>query len=318
MKRISRKHRTLLMTASILALFIGSYGYAVATKDVLDDEARRSAHGRFVSLSMGKVHYELAGPEQGRPVVLIHGFATPSLIWDNNFNELVNAGFRVLRYDHFGRGFSDRPDAVYDRDLYDRQLLELLQKLNISMPVHLVGLSMGGAVAVTFADRHAEMAASLCLIAPAGYPVREPLTVKLARLPLLGDYLMTVAGDPFVLAGVKRAFVHPDSLPQFEAKFRVQMRYRGFSRALLSTMRHMNMHNLGESYERIGRQNKPLLLIWGREDSVLPFANSEKIKNAVPRTEFHAVEGAGHNVNYENPEVVNPILRSFLQNRAGA
>jgi pimeloyl-ACP methyl ester carboxylesterase len=218
----------------------------------------------------------------------------------------------VLRYDHYGRGFSDRPDVVYDRDLYDQQLLELLQKLDIEPPVHLVGLSMGGAVATIFADRHPEWVNKLGLIAPAGYPIEEPLVVKIVTLPILGDYLMAVVGDRVILEGVKDAFVYPEKLPAFEEKFNVPLQYAGFQRAVLSTLRHMDMNNLGETYQRVGQQQKPVLLLWGHKDKVLPYANSEKVREAIPHLEFRDILGAGHNLNYENPEIVNPMLQEFL------
>jgi pimeloyl-ACP methyl ester carboxylesterase len=307
------KLKVLAVLTLIAAVFVGSYVYAILRKDLIDDAARKSAAGRFIKLSKGIVHFEMAGPEKGQTVVLIHGFTTPFFIWDNNTDELLEAGFRVLRYDHYGRGFSDRPDLVYDRELYDQQLLEILQKLEIKLPVHLVGLSMGGAVAVTFADRHPDMVSKICLIAPAGFPIKQPLPVKLAKTPILGDYIMALVGDRVVLAGVKKAFVNPEKLPAFEKKFKVQMKYRGFKQALLSTMRYMQMHNLGQTYQRVGKQNKPLALIWGRKDRILPFANSEKVMLAVPHADFQAIEGAGHNANYENPQMVNPILLKFLQ-----
>jgi pimeloyl-ACP methyl ester carboxylesterase len=63
----------------------------------------------------------------------------------------------------------------------------------------------------------------------------------------------------------------------------------------------------------VGRQKKPVLLIWGTKDAVLPFHNSEKVKAAVPHLLFHAIEGGGHNSNYENAVVANSILLKFFQ-----
>lgn len=308
------KPRLTKLTAPILSILIIALlsGCAITRKEILDDDARKTAPGQFIELSKGVVHYEMKGPVERETVVLIHGFATPSFIWDNNYDELVNAGFRVLRYDHYGRGFSDRPELKYNSNLFDQQLTELLTSLNVKLPVHLVGLSMGGAVAINFADRHPEMVSKIALIAPAGFPFKESFAMKLAKLPILGDFLMSVAGDRFILSGVKEAFVNPEKLPAFEKKFKVPMKYRGFNEALLSTMRHMNMKSLGDTYGRVGKQERPVLLIWGRQDDVLPFKNSEKVKEAIPHVLFHAIKGAGHNLIYENPEIVNPILYEFL------
>ena len=289
--------------------------FSIHKKPVLTDEGRKSAPGQFIQLSNGTIHYELTGPENGQTVVMVHGFTTPYFVWDYNVDNLTTAGFRVLRYDHYGRGFSDRPNVVYDRNLYDQELIELLQKLNIKLPVNLVGLSMGGAICVIFADRHPEMVSTISLIAPAGFPLEEPVAIKLAKAPLIGDYIMAVLGDRIILKGIKKAFVNPERLPEYEEKFKAQMKYKGFNQSLLSTIRHMNMDQLSDAYERLGKQKTPVLLIWGNKDQVLPFSNSKKVKAAIQHVEFHEIENAGHNVNYENPEMVNPFLVKFLLNQ---
>ncbi len=284
-------------------------------KEIMDETARENASGEFVSLTQGVVHYELSGPPDAQTVVMIHGFTTPYFVWDKNYNDLLEAGFRVLRYDHFGRGYSDRPDVTYDRDLYDQQLFELLKALDIRKPVCLVGLSMGGAISIIFSDRHPEQVSKICLIAPAGYPMKEPLSMKLVKMPILGELLMMTVGDRIVLEGIKIAFSKPGQISEFEEKFKVQMKYKGYTSALLSTLRHMNMNDLGDVYDRVGKQKKPVLLLWGTEDKLLPLSNSEKVRKAIPHLEFHAIDGAGHNLNYENFNEANPILTEFIKGK---
>ena len=113
---------------------------------LLEDKARASLPGNSVALSDGVTYYEMGGPPRGNPVVLIHGFSVPNFIWDPTFAALTQAGFRTLRYDLFGRGYSDRPKARYDKALFVRQLAELLEVMKFPQ-VDLVSLSMGGVVA---------------------------------------------------------------------------------------------------------------------------------------------------------------------------
>ena len=68
-----------------------------------------------------------AGRPDGRVVVLAAGFSVPYYIWDPTFAALTGAGFRVLRYDYYGRGYSDRPAIPFTDEMYVRQLDELLQ-----------------------------------------------------------------------------------------------------------------------------------------------------------------------------------------------
>ncbi len=96
-----------------------------------------------MELTDGIVRYEMAGPPDGQVVVLLHGFFNAYFVWDNTFDALAQADLRVLRYDLYGRGYSDRPNTQYDRDLFDRQLVNLLAALDVTRPVDLVGPSMG-------------------------------------------------------------------------------------------------------------------------------------------------------------------------------
>jgi pimeloyl-ACP methyl ester carboxylesterase len=308
LRRVAIVLAVLLVVVAVIA-----YVWAIESKEVLDAVARKEAPGGFTRLPAGTVHFEMSGPPDGPTVVLIHGLTTPSFVWDHNVQALTDAGFQVLRYDHFGRGYSDRPDIVYDRDLYDQQVHLLLDKFQVEPPVHLVGLSMGGAVAVTFTDRHPDMVASVSLLAPAGFPIEEPWYLTMAKVRLVGDYFMTVFGDRLIRNGVRNAFVDPDGLGDFEAKFEVQLRYRGLRQAVLSTLRSMGMFDLGDTYHRVGKLEKPALLLWGRRDAVLPFDNSAKVLEAIPHAEFHAIDVAGHNLNYEDSEIVNPLLVDFLE-----
>jgi pimeloyl-ACP methyl ester carboxylesterase len=83
-------------------------------------------------------------------VILVHGFSVPYYIWDGTYDSLVQAGFHVIRYDEFGRGFSDRPDVIYDPVLYRNQLHDLITSLKLQTPVSLAGVSFGGAVVSDF------------------------------------------------------------------------------------------------------------------------------------------------------------------------
>jgi len=278
----------------------------------LDETTREGLPGSFVKLPDGVVHYEMAGPPDGPVVVLIHGFSVPYYIWDPTFGALADAGLRVLRYDLYGRGYSDRPDVVYDEEIFDRQLLHLLPALDVGEPVAPIGLSMGGPIAVLFAERHPEMVRKLCLIDPAGFPMRVSATAKLIFAPILGELVLSLFGDQLLVAGLANDLYRPANHPEYMEQYRAQMRYKGFKRAILSTGRHMPMGEMAASYERVGRQGRPVLLIWGREDRTLPFETHKRVLQAIPNAEFHAIEEAGHIPHYERPEAVNPLLIEFL------
>ena len=281
-------------------------------RQTLDEKARADAPGGFVTLSEGVTHYETAGPTGGPTVVLIHGFSVPAFIWSPAFETIGEAGFRVVRYDLFGRGYSDRPQGPYGRGRFDRQLLDLIAALELGPSVDLMGLSMGGAIAVDFTDRHSDMVSSLTLIAPAGLPMKTLWTLRLLHVPLLGELLMATAGRRVLVSSLIRDFRMPELLPALTPQYLAQMRYRGFTRALLSTIRHGPLRGMAPAYRRVGDRNLPILLIWGREDTTVPFALSERVRAATPNAEFHAIDGGGHVPHMEQPELVNGHLVNFL------
>lgn len=296
----------------IVLIFLMTYSLIDQEKIKLNDTVRASLPGQFVKLSLGVVHYELAGPENAPTIVLVHGFSVPYYIWDRTFAALTQAGFRVLRYDLYGRGFSDRPEKDYNLDLYDSQLEELLPALNIQGPIDLVGLSMGGPIVASYANHHSDQVRSLILIDPEVAPVSIRQIFPL-NLPLVGEYFMTVFVAPVQLPKSQSAdFFRPDKFPDWEAMFRVQLQYKGFRRAILSSIRFMPSMDAAAEYSAVGKQNMPVLLIWGREDKTVSAADIQQLKELIPGIEYHIIEAAGHIPQYERPEVVNPLLVNFL------
>ena len=239
-----------------------SYRFRGETK-MLDAEARASAPGQFIAGSDGLIQHEMAGPTEGQTVVLIPGRSIPYYLWNPTFKALAEAGFRVLRYNLYGRGYSDRPDVVYDRALFERQLLSLLAALKIESPVDVVGVSMGGAIAVGFTDRYPAKVRKLGLIDPAGLPVTSSLAKRLVQAPVIGEWLMDLLGERILVAGIPNDFYRPEGFPEYQAQYPPQLRYIGFKQAVLSTLRHGPLANMAEAYQRVGQQNRPVCwLVW--------------------------------------------------------
>ena len=162
------------------------------------------------------------------------GFSVPYYIWDPTFKALTDAGFRVLRYDYYGRGFSDRPDVPYTQAFYVRQLAELLDSLKITDSIDLVGLSLGGAHCHQLRGclSRPRAVAHLCgpVVQDAGVAAascQHAVAVELLRrLVAERGWADEQLGD----------FLHPERFPDWPDRYRVQLQYRGFRRARLSEL----------------------------------------------------------------------------------
>ena len=279
----------------------------------LTQEERARLPGEFIKLSDGVTHYELGGPVDGQVVVLVHGFSVPYFIWDPTFEALTKAGFWTLRYDLYGRGYSDRPNEGYDVDLFERQLSDLLDALGFKEKVNVVGLSMGGIISAAFAIRHPKRVAKLGLVDPAGFPLNLPLTFRLLTVRGLGEVMLNFVGVRNLENSIASDFYEPKHIKEFMELYSPQMEYKGFRRAILSTIREGVLDRRFEIYEGVGMSDLPVLLVWGVEDNTVPFRHSAALVEAIPQVEFHPIEEAGHIPHYEKPEVVNPILIEFLR-----
>ncbi len=279
----------------------------------LIQETRSGLPGSYIELEQGVTHYELAGPKQAPLVVLVHGFSVPYFIWEPTFVSLVSVGLRVLRFDLFGRGYSDRPVIRNDVNLFVDQLSQLLEALDVQQRVSLVGLSMGGVISAAFTARYPQRVSRLALIDPAGFPLGYSWAFKLLRFPLLGEILFSLQSSGNLENSMASDIYDPKHIQKFLERYRPQMKYRGFRRSLLSTLRSGILQDGLGWYRKVGKLDLPVQLVWGQEDGTLPFKYSRDLVAAIPQVDFHPRPGLGHIPHYEKPEVVTPLLLELLR-----
>ena len=304
-----------LSVGVIILMAAGAYFFAVSNLKKLDDVARKKAPGQFVELSEGKVHYQWHGPVDGDVTVLVHGFSTPSFVWRGLLEPLTGAGLRVLTYDNYGRGWSDRPETDNDADLFDRQLVELLDSQGVKPPFNLLGYSMGGAISVNYLSRHPGKAKRLALIAPAGFPDAQGAMAKLVsmvNLPVIGDWFMAVIGKGLMIDGLSKPENQSSAIPDIVERYIEQISYKGYLRSLVSTIRHFPLYELQAQYDQVGKQALPVALVWGDLDTVVPYLNAELVIRAIPRLHMTTIEGGHHSITYTEAEkVAAPLVRFF-------
>jgi pimeloyl-ACP methyl ester carboxylesterase len=306
MKMIKRILLILLLTIAVTGIY---YWIRFSTNNletkVMNEEARKNAPGKFIKLTGGITHYESGGADTGKPIILVHGFSVPYYIWDATYDSLAQNGFHVIRYDEFGRGYSDRPDVIYDPAFYSTQLYDLITALKLKTPVNVAGLSFGGPVITDFAVRHPELVDKLILIDPVYSNTRLDKSELVANYEMALNHEKQASGQ---LTDVK----YPDKFPGWADKYKVQMQYKGFRHALISTRKHYYGDITISNYQRLGSLHKKVLLIWGREDETVPFHFSDSIRKRLP-VDFFPVDDARHLPHLEKPALVNQKIISFLR-----
>ena len=298
---------------SVLALLIAFPYLREALRPPMDDAARQDAPGAFLQLSQGVTHYRWIGPTRGPVAVCVHGLTTPSAVWEAVARGLADQGFRVLVYDLYGRGYSDRPRGAQDQAFFLRQLDDLLAAQEIGGDITLLGYSMGGAIVTAFAAREPERVRRVILLAPAGMGHDPGRLARLIRdLPGLGDWLMLLRFPALHRKSTEAERALPFGVEGIIDYQQAELGRRGFVPAVLSSLRGILSQRLEEAHRRISREDIPVLAIWGREDVVIPITAMGVLAqwNRIARHEV--IAGAGHGLTYTHASAVVAAIEAEL------
>ena len=276
-------------------------------------EDRRDAPGEFIELSQGITHYQWHGPVRGPIAVCVHGLTTPSFVWQGLTAGLTAMGYRVLTYDLYGRGYSDRPKGDQTDAFFLQQLEELLQSQEVTEDFTLIGYSMGGAISTCFTAKHPDMVRLLVLLAPAGMSMATGRIAQIIRhTPIVGDWLMMALFPARHKKEVEAERGLPSSVPDITDLQIRELEYQGFTTAVLSSLRGILGRELKSEHRTIHQSGVPVLAIWGRDDVVIPLSAMGKLTGWSRSTRQEVIEGAGHGLTYTHTDQVLEILGERL------
>ena len=308
--------KTLIIAAIVLIVIItlfSVYTSANIEKKDLDDAARAQLGGSYIKLPDGTTHYELTGPETGQVVVLIHGATTPMYIWDAQAGPLSGAGYRVLRYDMYGRGYSDRPEGDYSQAFYRKQLADLLDALKITQPVDLAGVSMGGGLAMDFTANHPGRVKNVVLVSPMINSIKNDTNFKLMRIPVFGEFLTRLIAVKVMSDRAAQLVQQSPRAAEYARIFSDQTRFKGFEKASLAAARSDAWADYTADYQAAGKQDRSILVIYGTEDNDISAEMVQAMRKALPNAQFKQLDNIGHDPQVVVPEQVNSLILDFLK-----
>jgi len=280
----------------------------------MNDGNRGTAPGRMIDLPQGRTHIRWDGPEDGRVMVLVHGLTTPSFGFDAMTQALVSQGYRVLRYDHIGRGFSDKSEIAQTARFFVTHLDAILEHEGVSDPLTLLGYSMGGSVVTAFAQEHPDRIKQVILLAPAGIELNETPAMRFARsVPLLGDWTMEVLGRYLLRKNLLKQRQDRIEVGGVVDKQLAEFGRRGYLRAVLSSMRGMLADRQEQAHKDLASKVIPVAAIWGEADTVIPLSGSAKLTQWNHRAVQETIKGAGHELAYTHPVEVVDAIRKLVR-----
>ncbi|HEV8669748.1 MAG TPA: alpha/beta fold hydrolase [Candidatus Limnocylindria bacterium] len=263
---------------------------------------------------------------RGDAVLMIHGVGGWAENWREVMTPIARSGRHAIAFDLPGFGQSDPPGDVEHfgpRDpFYPRFIGALLDELGIRS-AHLVGNSMGGAVAYTAAVSQPERTRSLALVAGGGVGTEVALFLRLCTLPGVAA-LSRVFGRPEQARDVLRTCFHDSRrIPELlydEAERYGFASFGEFVRALRSGVTIFGVRqSVREHWVALApRFAGPVIVIWGRQDRVLPVAHAAEAEDVMPQARVELIDDCGHLPQVERTEVFLAALLPFLDRAEAA
>ncbi len=290
--------------------------------DTVPERSLADPDSRFISVNGIEVHYKTAGnPEEGPSFVLLHGFGSSLYSWQKVMDDLSSYGF-VVAFDRPAFGLTERPlpgdwqgRNPYSSEAQVELTLELMDALGVQEAV-LVGNSSGGAVAAELGLSHPERVLGLLLADAAIYRMGGPPrwsrwllhTPQLNRLgPLFMRQLAGAPGQGFLEA----AWSDPNRIDEATREaYRKPLRAENWDRALWELSKASREAALEE---RLGGLERPVLVLSGDGDRIVPPDLSERLSSDLPQAEYALLPGCGHLPQEECPELFMEVVDRWLR-----
>ena len=276
----------------------------------LDEWSQKHAPGKFIDLNGRSTHYIEKGA--GEPLILIHGFNMDLATWHYNIDALASL-YKVYAIDLWGLGYSTRQPLDHGFDLFVEQVGLFMDVMEIKKAT-LMGHSMGGGIAITFAVRHRQRVDKLVLVDSVGLPFKMALRAKLFKMPGVAEFLMGMNNDYLRKKNLKELWLH-DGEYLTEERFTTVSQFQkiqGSTEILLAILRKDFFQELSPEIDRLGQMDVPALIVWGRHDAAVPFHVGEEIHRRLEGSTFVVIEDGAHMPNFELPDEFNQIVTGFL------
>jgi len=278
-----------------------------------------AGHSRFAEVDGVRVHYQEAGPSDGPPIVLIHGFASSTLVWSKVFLEFAAEGFRVIAPDLLGYGYSAKPrDFDYTIGAQARMIDRLLETIGLDRVI-VVGSSYGGAIAATIALDYPERVERLVLVG--AVTNNEPTRYLLMRLfgsPLIGDILspLLIGSRLLLKRRMKRVYDrHSWVLDDKRLEARHQpLRTAAAHRAIIRTVRRWDADRIHREAHLIKHST---LMLWGDNDVETPLRFGEQLHEAMRDARLIVFRNCGHLPHEEFPQAFTEVVLDFCSHELG-
>jgi pimeloyl-ACP methyl ester carboxylesterase len=300
-----------VLGVSVLALVPLAFWLWTPDKPLGELQARyRAAPGDSMQVGPWRLHVRESGPKDAPAVLMLHGFGGSLHSWET-WAQALSAHHRVIRFDLPGHGLSE-PDPAGDyTDARSLQLtLALMDQLGVAR-ASLVGHSIGGRIAWTFAARHPERTGRLVLVAPDGFASPGFEYGKATEVPAVLGLMRHVLPKAVLRMNLAPAYADPAFLTdELTTRYHDLMLAPGGRDAMF---KRLQQTVLTDPRPLLATIAAPTLLVWGEADAMIPVANAQDYLGAVKGSRLVTLPGVGHLPQEEAAAASLPAVADFLR-----
>jgi pimeloyl-ACP methyl ester carboxylesterase len=299
------------MKKAIFLLFvfiaIPAFLYFALDRESIDiNEFRLNSGYQEVKLSEGITSYKDIGDKNNKVIVLVHGATFGSLAYEEYVNVFLENNYRVITYDQYGRGYSDRVLSNVSIELMERQLKELIEHCEVE-DVILYGVSFGAAVVAKYASNNKENISFIGYQVPVINSANVPL-LSIVKIPLYGDLLSRGFLVPSVLKRIEEYedLMSKKLIDHYIGQFEVKGTEKFFKQFFLGNAmgNRLNDHNI------IGSNSIPSYFAYAEDDIEI---DSQLVEEAIKNYNNPIVKkySGGH---FFSSGIERKVAQEFIDN----
>jgi pimeloyl-ACP methyl ester carboxylesterase len=274
---------------------------------------------RMIKVGNVNTRYWMEG--EGTPVILIHGLSNSIEDWLLNFKVLAEH-HQVYALDLLGHGKTGKPlSAPYTISNLSRFVIDFMNAVEIKR-AHIIGHSLGGAIALTIAIHHPAYLNKLVLVDSAGLGQECSSVLRLASVPGLGELLaaLVMGGSLEKRISMQReSWPDPEIVPEEMIREKYfATRWHEISKTYFKSLRAtFNIWGTKKSVftpivQKISSLENPVLVVWGEQDDMLPVNQAQIVREKVPGARIEIFENCKHDPMIVNPQRFNQVALEFL------
>jgi pimeloyl-ACP methyl ester carboxylesterase len=311
--------RGLQIIISILLLSIIGIILLFGHKDIPLQELKSkyaNSTSRFILVNGMNVHYRDEGNKNDSiPIILLHGTGS-SLHTFDAWTTILKKSKRVIRMDLPAYGLTGPfPNQNYSMLHYTSFLKEFLHVLKINRCI-IAGNSLGGQIAWNFTAENPKTIQKMILIDAAGYPIISksvPIAFTIGRTAVINKLLTYITPKFIVKASIKNVYFDKSKVTDSLVQRYYDLTLREGNRQAF--IDRFKMIVKPAAYKKIATIKQPTLILWGREDLLIPIENAYKFQKDLPNTTLRIIEKSGHTPMEENPVESSKPLLNFLNSK---